>query len=388
MKLTRSTLTLALLAAAAAPAAQAEIPIDVIAGSEVSFEGLVQADFYKFDSDTIDYGADSATDLDGDDYLQELRRAELVLKGKGPGNIEWVLGYDAKDDKFLDANIKYKIGGNANHFLQIGQFKQPGATLEELSSTKNNDFISKSSITNSIGTPRRVGLQYNIGDANWGVTASFFGRELTRNREHGGGYSARGYWAPINSAGSILHLGINYTDKDTDGDVIRLRARPMADMVPTRFVDTGSSGLRAADRNNVLGLEAMWVNGPFKLQGEYMTTDVKRYGNFEDFTGDGYYVSGLWNITGETWGYKAGVPTTPLPDDPTKGLWQLGLRYDTIDLTDGAVVGGEMDSITAGVNWYWRSNFKFMLNYVAVKQEKGALNDDPNILEARMQFYW
>ncbi|MGS1078541.1 OprO/OprP family phosphate-selective porin [Pseudoxanthomonas beigongshangi] len=388
MKLSRSTLTLALLAAVAAPAAQAEIPIDVIGGSEVSFEGLVQADFYKFDTDTIDYGADSASDLDGKDYLNELRRAELVLKGKGPGNIEWVLGYDAKDDKFLDANIKYKIGGNANHFLQIGQFKQPGATLEELSSTKNNDFISKSSITNSLGTPRRVGLQYNIGDANWGVTASFFGRELTRNREHGGGYSARGYWAPINETGNILHLGLSYTDKDTDGDVIRLRARPMADMVPTRFVDTGSSGLRASDRNSVLGAEAMWVNGPFKLQGEYMKTDVKRYGSFDDFSGDGFYVSGLWNITGETWGYKAGVPTTGLPADPVKGMWQVGLRYDTIDLTDGAVVGGEMDSWTAGVNWYWRSNFKFMLNYVAVKQEKGVLKDDPNVVEARLQFYW
>ncbi len=388
MKLSRSTLTLALLAAVAAPAAQAEIPIDVIAGSEVSFEGLVQADFYKFDSDTIDYGADSASDLDGDDYLQELRRAELVLKGKGPGNIEWVLGYDAKDDKFLDANVKYKFGGNGNHFLQIGQFKQPGATLEELSSTKNNDFISKSSITNSIGTPRRVGIQYNIGDANWGVTASFFGRELTRNREHGGGYAARGYWAPINEAGKILHLGVNYTDKDTDGDFIRLRARPMADMVSTRFVDTGSSGLRASDRSSVLGVEGLWVQGPVKLQGEYMKTDVKRYGAFDDFSGDGFYVSGLWNITGETWGYKAGVPTTGLPDDPTKGMWQLGLRYDTIDLTDGAVVGGEMDSWTAGVNWYWRSNFKFMLNYVKVEQEKGALEDNPNILEARMQFYW
>lgn len=388
MKLSRSTLTLALLAAVAAPAAQAEIPIDVIGGSEVSFEGLVQADFYKFDTDTIDYGADSASDLDGKDYLNELRRAELVLKGKGPGNIEWVLGYDAKDDKFLDANVKYKIGGNANHFLQIGQFKQPGATLEELSSTKNNDFISKSSITNSLGTPRRVGLQYNIGDVNWGVTASFFGRELTRNREHGGGYSARGYWAPINETGSILHLGLSYTDKDTDGDVIRLRARPMADMVPTRFVDTGSSGLRASDRNSVIGAEAMWVNGPFKLQGEYMKTDVKRYGSFDDYSGDGFYVSGLWNITGETWGYKAGVPTTGLPSDPTKGMWQLGLRYDTIDLTDGAVVGGEMDSWTAGVNWYWRSNFKFMLNYVAVKQEKGVLKDDPNVVEARLQFYW
>ncbi|HEY1139642.1 MAG TPA: porin, partial [Lysobacter sp.] len=104
MKLSRSTLSVALLAALVAPAAQAEVALDVIGGSEVSFEGLVQADFYSFDTDTIDYGADSSSDLDGEDSLQELRRAELVLKGKGPGNIEWVLGYDAKDDKWLDAN--------------------------------------------------------------------------------------------------------------------------------------------------------------------------------------------------------------------------------------------------------------------------------------------
>ncbi|MFC5578559.1 OprO/OprP family phosphate-selective porin [Lysobacter niabensis] len=386
MKLSRSTLSVALLAALVAPAAHAEVALDVIGGSEVSFEGLVQADFYDFDVDTIDYGADSATDLDGQEYMQELRRAELVLKGKGPGNFEWVLGYDAKDDKFLDANVKYKFGNNANHYLQVGQFKQPGATMEELSSTKNNDFISKSSITNSLGTPRRVGIQYNFGDANWGLTGSYFGRELTRNREHGSGYAMRGYWAPISEAGSILHLGASYVDKDTDADTLRLRARPMADMVGTRFVDTGN--MRNTDRASTLGVEGLWIHGPFKLQAEYMDIDVQRYGGSDDFSGDGFYVSGLWNVTGETWGYKAGTPVTNLPDEPGLGMWQLGLRYDTIDLTDGAVVGGEMDSITAGVNWYWRSNFKFMLDYVMVDQEKGAVEDNPNVIEARMQFYW
>ena len=392
MKLSRSILSVALLAALVAPAAHAEVALDVIGGSEVSFEGLVQADFYDFNVDNVDYGVDSAppcstsTDCDGQEYLQELRRAELVLKGKGPGNIEWVLGYDAKDDKFLDANVKYKFGNNANHFVQIGQFKQPGATMEELSSTKNNDFISKSSITNSLGTPRRVGIQYNYGDVNWGLTGSYFGRELTRNREHGSGYALRGYWAPINEQGNILHIGASYIDKDTDADAIRLRARPMADMVGTRFVDTGN--LRASDSASTMGVEGLWVRGPFKLQAEYMNVDVKRYGSFDDFSGDGYYVSGLWNITGETWGYKAGTPVTNLPDDPAKGMWQLGLRYDTIDLTDGGVIGGDMKSVTAGVNWYWRSNFKFMLNYVKVEQDKGALEDNPDVIEARMQFYW
>ena len=391
MKLTRASLSLAVLAALAAPAAQAEIAIDVIGGSEVSFEGLVQADYNWFDTDLIDY---SGGDVDGTDGNWDLRRSELVLKGKGPGNFEWVLGFDAGDNKFLDANVKYKIGGNSNHFIQVGQFKQPGATMEELSSTKNNDFISKSSITNSLGTPRRVGVQYGVGDANWGVTASYFGREMTRNREHGSGYALRGYFAPINEAGSIFHIGASYLDKDTDGDQMRLRARPMADLANTRFVDTGSSVTSASSLNNrtdrasTMGVEALWVNGPFKLQAEYMNIDVQRYGGVDDFSGDGYYVSALWNVTGETWGYKSGVPVTNLPEDPTAGLWQLGLRYDAIDLTDGAVVGGEMDSITAGVNWYWRSNFKFSLNYVAVKQEKGALEDNPNIAEARLQFYW
>ena len=47
-----------------------------------------------------------------------------------------------------------------------------------------------------------------------------------------------------------------------------------------------------------------------------------------------------------------------------------------------------MDSITAGVNWYWRSNYKFALNYVMVESDRRGVQDDPNILEARVQFFW
>ncbi len=53
-----------------------------------------------------------------------------------------------------------------------------------------------------------------------------------------------------------------------------------------------------------------------------------------------------------------------------------------------------MDIWTVGANWYLRSNFKLMLNYVMVDSKKysstarGFVNDDPNILEARAQFFW
>ncbi|HZH43258.1 MAG TPA: OprO/OprP family phosphate-selective porin [Lysobacter sp.] len=408
MKPTRRTLSVALLAAFAAPAAHAEIAIDVIGGSEITLEGLIQADYNDFDNDVVDLNGDAA---DGSDADNELRRAEIVLKGKGPGNIDWVVGYDAKADRWLDVNARYKIGGDSNHFVQLGQFKQPNS-LEELSSTKNNDFISKAAATNTFAVARRLGVGYGYGGSDWGVTASYFTRELTRNMAHGAGYGVRGYWAPMNEKGRILHLGLSFVDLDSDNDNQRLRTRPQADLSIARLVDTGN--LTNVDRQQTIGAEAMWVIDRFKLQAEYMRASLDRYPNgnprqSRDFDGNSWYVSGVWNITGETWGYKGGVPTTPLPDEPGVGMWQLGARYDRIDLDDGAllppatptgapivdgVLGGHFDAWTLGVNWYWRSNFKFMVNYVRVDSERYSssarrvVSDDPNILEARVQFYW
>src|SRR3546814_7287808 len=141
--------------------------------------------------------------------------------------MDWVIGYDAKADKFLDVNVKYKLGGNGNHFVQVGQFKQPNS-MEESSSTKNNDFISKSMATNTYAVARRLGAGYGFGADNWSINASYFGRELTRNLAHGSGYGLRGTWAPINDKGNILHFGLAYANSDTDADTCRVRARPDA----------------------------------------------------------------------------------------------------------------------------------------------------------------
>ena len=89
MKLHRQLLTAAVAAALFAPAAHAEVAIDVIGGSEITFEGLVQADGNWFDNDKADL---NGVAKNGKDSEFELRRAELVLKGKGPGNVEWVVG--------------------------------------------------------------------------------------------------------------------------------------------------------------------------------------------------------------------------------------------------------------------------------------------------------
>ncbi len=443
MYLLRRIVAFALLTVLALPGSRAEIPLGVVAGSQISLEGLFQADGNWFNNDFSDL---NAVGTSSGDHEYGVRRTEIVLKGKGPNKFDWVLGYDPstqrnvvititpsgtatsavhRSGKWLDANVKYRIGGNASHFVQVGQFKQPNS-LEELGSTRHNDFISKALVTNTFGVARRLGVGHRIGDRHWSVSSSAFGRELTRNLAHGQGFGLRGTWAPVLEADSVLHFGMSYVDVDSDRDTTRLRARPDADFAVVRLVDTGS--LTNTDRQATIGGEAMWISGPIKLQAEYMQSRVDRYDNGNprqsgDVEVHGGYLSALWNVTGETWTYKDGVAANPLPEEPGSGLWQLGLRYDAIDLNDGiaspgasptspfvvdGVLGGELDTFTLGVNWYWRSNFKFSANYVKVDSSRffgrtpafpyaadpannsvlvnRVVEDNPDIFELRVQF--
>lgn len=364
--------------------AAAEIAIDVIHGSEVSLEGLAQSDANWFDNDRVDLNGNTGNNGANSEF--EMRRAEIVLKGKGTA-FDWVAGYDAKLDKWLDVNLKWKRG--ANYFV-AGQYKQPNS-LEELTSTRHNDFIAKSMTTNTFGIARRTAVGFGGDHGHWGFLASAFSRELTRNLAHGDGFGGRFYYAPTNAPGNILHFGVSAVDYEAHTGVQRWRSRPDADLATARLVDTGA--IVNADRNRTLGLESLWVDGPFKVQGEYMAARTSRNG-IGNFNASSWYLSGLWNLSGETWGYKAGVPTTPLPAEPGRGMWQLGLRYDAIDLNDGPIQGGREHNFTLGANWYLRSNFKLMFNYVAVNSRKfnsaaaARLADDPGVYEARLQFHW
>jgi phosphate-selective porin OprO/OprP len=245
--------------------------------------------------------------------------------------------------------------------------------------------------TNLQGVARRLGISLATGGDNWTVTGSVFDREMTRRLANGPGFGVRGTFAPVNEAGNLVHLGLSFVDYKAEDNLgegrARFRVRPDADLSAARLVDSGL--FVDADRIATLGGEVAWVHGPFKAQAEMMRTNVGRDAH-ADYSFDSWYVSGLWNLSGETWGYKNGVVTTPLPENPAAGMWQLGARYDHVDLNDDLVYGGKESNWTLGVNYYWRSNFKFMLNYVKVDSERGAVpvQDDPSIVEFRAQIYW
>jgi phosphate-selective porin OprO/OprP len=327
MKSARKLVAAAILASMSVPA-MADREADAVGGTEISFEGLVQADYL------MPHGSDSDA---------KIRRAELVLKGKGPGPWSWVVGYDANAGKWLDANLQYRFNGSS--FVRVGQFKQPSG-LEELGSTRHGDFIAKAMGTNLQAVSRRVGIAVGTGSDHWSITGSAFTRALGRDADEGNGFGARATWAPILDGRNFLHLGLSY----------------------------------AADRTRTGGMELAWAHGALKLQSEYMFSKVARSApDANDF--GSWYASAVWNLTGETWGYKDGVVATSLPSEPASGMWQLGLRREHLDLDDGG------DRWTIGVNWYWRSNFKVALDYARVDGTR-FVERDPSVLEARAQFYW
>jgi phosphate-selective porin OprO/OprP len=218
------------------------------------------------------------------------------------------------------------------------------------------------------------------------------------NIQDDGGYSVTGRVTGLplyaDDGASLVHVGASYSYRDTtrdtsegglDADAARFRSRPEAHLFD-RFVDTGNF---ASDRVDLVGLEGAWVEGPLSVQGEYMfaNADVSSDGNF-----DGYYVQASYFLTGEHRKYKpsAGAFSRVKPKNnfglkDGLGAWEVALRYSSLDLDDGEIAGGELDSVTAGLNWYLNPNMRIMWNYIHA-QKDGVGDADMVLMRWQVDF--
>jgi phosphate-selective porin OprO and OprP len=386
-----STLTIALsLGVFASTMARAEIAFDTIFNDAVSFEGLFQADANYFHNDLSrsDGAPLNAAVRTANTFVDDtgLRRAELVFLGKST-NHDWAIGYDAKAERWLDVFYRYKLSGFSN--FRVGQFKQPNS-LEELTSTKNNDFVAKSLVASGFALGRRLGLSYTTGAAPWTVTAALFTRELTNNLQKASGYALRGTYAPLQTfsqaqAARVLHFGISLAGYDPAKSTARLSVRPEADLANLRLID--SLNLTDVSQARQLGLEAAYLAGPVKLVAEYARGDFSRSAH-ADYGANAYSVSGVYNLSGAGYSYAGGIYKLS-PNEGVSDVWQLAARYSYLDADDGPVRGGVERNVTLGVNWYWRANFKWMANISTVRSTRALdtvrLENAPRIIELRAQ---
>ena len=137
------------------------------------------------------------------------------------------------------------------------------------------------------------------------------------------------------------------------------------------LVDTGDV---EADEAVLTGIEAAVLVGPVTIDGEWVRADVDAADGDPRFSS--WYAEMAWLITGEIRPYNdnGGFLGRPKPDRPFRGssgsgAWELAVRYDTLDLSDGSVDGGVLDTSVYGINWYVDNHVKLAFNYVLADVE-------------------
>jgi phosphate-selective porin OprO/OprP len=312
------------------------------------------------------------------DNATELRAARIGVEGKAWQDFGYRLEVDfANDDvDVTDAYIEYDGPVIEPAFVRFGQFKTPNS-LEEQTSSRFITFMERAAFTDAFELDRRIGLGGGVGGDNWAVTGGLFGQNAADVASNEGyALAGRSHYAFLEPLGadSVIHLGGSWRFRDLENDVdddrARYRQRPFFHFTDTRSVDTGT--LADAENDVFAGPEAALVLGPFSLQAEAGHTWLQRDGGASDADGLwGGYLSASYFLTGESRNYdpEEGVFDRVRVNAPLfeggPGAWELGARFDYIDLNDNSaeVRGGEQYTAIAGVNWYLNNNVRFMLDY-------------------------
>ncbi|WP_257385912.1 OprO/OprP family phosphate-selective porin [Tahibacter caeni] len=343
-------------------------------GIEYGVRGTIQYDTNRFSDDTLPNGQERFDDL------QTWRRKETYLYARKNGVWELAAGYDFQSHLWVDAYFRL-FNKKAGDF-RLGQFKTPVGFEEGATGSGSTTFLERALPVQAVNQGRRVGLDWTYERLpGWLLNAAVFNGGDLNGDNDGTTWAARVVFNPVRNETTVVHLGVAASVEDRDDEIARIRARPEANLSAIRLIDTGN--LAGTERIRRTGLEGAWAQGPFSLQGEYLTIAAARH-TARDFSGDGAYLYGSWVLTGESRPYKSGAFGNVKPKNDY-GAVEVGLRYSTLDLNDGLVAGGKQHDWTLGLNWYLGQHFKLQANYIRAFSDKGTLALDPKVTELRAQ---
>ncbi len=265
-----------------------------------------------------------------------------------------------------DAVVAYK--GFQNVIVAIGNMKEP-FSLDQLISD-NNTLFTERSLADAFAPARNFGFAIGTHGERWTAVTSVFGGNINNAAigDQGVASTTRLTYAPYLSqdGNDVLHVGVagSYRSLPNDGSALTLSSRSEAFLFARQFVNTGA--IRDAASIGRIGLEAAWQAGPFRLQAEYILTEIGRSGGAPSLSFQGGYIQAGLLLNGKGRRYAIApkyateyavfggveVEEAQRVSRGGTGVFELGLRYSAIDLEDRAIRGGIEQDFTAGVNWY------------------------------------
>ncbi len=347
--------------------------------------GRVHLDVTQFDDDKFDRANNA-----------NLRRARLGAKGNIGEDLKYKLDFDFAEENVNLKSMHLTYTGLDAADIRIGNQK-PSFGMSNNTSSNYIMLMERDVATNAFTRSEELGVNILGGGDNWSLAAGIFNEDAGNSdtgEDEDVTFDARGSVNLLgfseNANGNVLHLGTGYSHRRPTGNV-KFKAKPSGD--GASMISTGN--ITSVDNVDVYNLELAAVLGPFSFQSEYFNASVSRSGGNSDADFDGYYAQVGWFITGESRPYKGKVgnfgrikPKSPFSlKNGGIGAWEVLARYENADLNDvsAGITGGELNSITAGINWNLNSHVRFMANIVNVDTDNNAVvaDDDPTVYNFR-----
>jgi phosphate-selective porin OprO/OprP len=374
--------------------------------------------------------------LQDGDYWRRLR---IVQEGTfwetGEYRFNWALENDqfstvGLDEMWVGENQLPVIGS-----LRLGHVKTPmGLEADMSSSSRSMTFMERSSYSESIELNQNfvTGVWFGSSYADDRVTyqAVAFRPDNANSGDFFGdgesGIQARLTCLPLyeDEGRHLLHFGLsggwrnganNLASGTYIGDTVTLQARPELRDDDPAGSPTGaqalnnanslrmiSTGALACDNEYLMGLETLYIRGPFSFQAEYGWNWLNNASGIlasstaahpalttpSDYMFNGGYVQVAYTLTGENRAYdkKSGslsryyfgtqgpYENGYLVRDEAggvcwgRGAWEVAARYSYTDLNSGAgptmVQGGIMDGFGIALNWYANTNLTVNTEWV------------------------
>ncbi len=349
--------------------------------------GRIQLDYNDYDG-----VINKAVDADGSDIW--FRRARLELSGHYD-DWSYLMAYNLTEDGSIDQlNFSYGGWGDLAN-LTFGQQKEDFG-LEDTGSSKWTTAIERSLPANAFDTGNNVGIKLSGSNNFLTYSLGVFKQDVDGQNDLDTATTGRFVIRPMNDENGLIHLGVGYTQRDSDNgfDSIesRLGVRGGENKTATK-VSAGYLG-GIADEMTAMNLELAASFGPVHVMAEYFDGELSGVGATPDLEADGYYAQVGWIVTGESRSYKNEIAAfDKVKPAGSGGAWEVFARYDELDFSDNEgepmikLAGTTGNTLTVGANWYVNEVVKASLNYVKADVDEAIKGeDDGSAIVARLQF--
>lgn len=321
---------------------------------------------------------------------------------------------DPNDFQFRDVFIGIRDLPLLNTVI-IGNHKRP-YNLDQLNSSNANVFLDRPFVADAFNdSARRFGVSTNnhTEDLRFNYRSGVFNLENIQNNgaffgddyqlEVGSRFATTAWYDEHSGGRGYLHLGVSSAHRFPDGNGTNNLAEysSNAEALTPNILATGP--IAGADSDSLYGLEAVLNIGSFQVGAEYMETFVDRGPVASNLNFHGGYIYASYLLTGEhmPWNRKRGTLGQVQPFENFFavrdcdcnvgrgwGAWQIAARYSYLDLNDEDIAGGQADSLTLGLNWWWNRYSRMQFNYVNGDIDRAAFEGKYDIIGLQFEVFF